>query len=140
MRLFIDTGPVTARYSKADVHHTDAVESFNNIGRGETHYQKLYTSDYVLDEAVTLCRRRTRSHKVSVELGEAILSSKSIVLLKVDGEVLEEAWEFYKNRSEIALSLTDCTTAVLAGKHGITDIFTYDADFQSLGFHAPDRL
>lgn len=68
-----------------------------------------------------------------MELGTAILSSESIALLKVDDEVLAEAWELYKTRSEVALSLTDATTAVLARKHSITDIFTYDADFRALG-------
>ncbi len=47
--------------------------------------------------------------------------------------MLEESWELYKNRSEVPLSFTDCTTAVLAKKHGITDIFTYDADLRALG-------
>lgn len=140
MRLFLDTGPFIARYSKVDTHHADAVRSFENIGRGETPYRKLYTSDYVLDEAITGCRQRTRSHKPSVELGSAILSSESIVLLKVDGDVLGEAWEFYKARSEVDLSFTDCTTAVLARRHGISHIFTYDADFRALGFVALARL
>ena len=129
-----------ARHNNRDRYHASAVESFNRVREGGLSYSRLFTSDCILDEAVTGCRQRTHSHKLSVELGEIILSSESIVLLKVDGDVLDEAWEFYKNRSEMALSLTDCTTAVLARKHGITDIFTYDADFQSLGFHALDRL
>ena len=122
-----------ARHNKRDRDHAEAVESFNRIRREETPYRKLYTSDYILDEAVTGCRQSTRSYKLSVELGTAILSSESMVLLKVDEEALGEAWELYKTRSEVALSLTDCTTAVLARKHGITDIFTYDADFRALG-------
>lgn len=140
MRLFIDTGPFIARYSKADKHHADSAQSFGKIGRGESSYQKLYTSDYVLDEAVTGCRQRTRSHKHSVELGTAILSSESIVLLKVDDQVLEEAWELYRTRSEVDLSLTDATTAVLARRQGIADIFTYDADFRALGFVTLTRI
>ncbi len=51
----------------------------------------------------------------------------------MDDGVLEQAWELYMTRSEVALSFTDCTTAVLAKAHGITDIFTYDADFRALG-------
>ena len=122
-----------ARHNKRDSEHASAIASFNSIRTGNVPYRKLYTSDYILDEAVTGCRQRTRNHKLSVELGTAILSSESIVFLKVDGQVLEEAWELYKTRSEVALSLTDCTTAILAKGHGITDIFTYDADFRALG-------
>lgn len=68
-------------------------------------------------------------------LGTDILSSKTIVLLKIDGDALKESWELYKQRAEINLSFTDCSTAVLARTHGISDIFTYDDDFNSLRFH-----
>lgn len=125
-----------ARHNKREREHPGAVESFNHIRNGDTPYRKLYTSDYVLDEAVTGCRRRTRNHRLSVELGTAILSSESIVLLKVDDNALEESWELYKERSEVNLSFTDCTTSILARRHGITDLYTYDdKDFQPLGFH-----
>ncbi len=141
MRLFIDTGPFIARYSKADIHRADSVKTFEKIGRGETPYRKLYTSDYILDEAVTGCRQRTRTHAASVELGNAILSSESIVLLRVDGQALEESWELYKERSEVQLSFTDCTTAVLARRNGIIELYTYDdKDFQPLGFHTISKL
>ncbi len=140
MRLFIDTGPFIARYSKFDMHHADSVWSFEKIGKGETPYRKLYTSDYVLDEAITGCRQRTRSHKPSVELGTAVFSSESIVLLKVDDETIGEAWDLYRERGEVQLSFTDCTTVVLARKHGITDIYTYDSDFRALGFVALPKM
>ena len=140
MRLFIDTGPFIARFSKLDAHHADSVRSFEKIGKSETSYKRLYTSDYVLDEAITGCRQRTHSHKPSVELGTAIFSSESIVLLKVDDLTVSEAWELYRERGEVELSFTDCTSAVLARKHGITDIFTYDTDFRALGFVALSRI
>ena len=53
MRPFVDTGPFIALYSKTGAHHADSVETFRKIDRGETPYRKLYTSDYILDEAVT---------------------------------------------------------------------------------------
>jgi uncharacterized protein len=141
LRLFVDTGPFIARYSKTDAHHVDSVETFGKIGRGETPYRKLYTSDYILDEAVTGCRHRTRTHAASVELGNAILSSESIVLLKVDEQSLSESWDLYKERSQVNLSFTDCTTAILARRNGIVEIYTYDdKDFQPLGFHTLNKL
>jgi len=141
LRLFLDTGPFIARYNKTDIHHADSIETFAKIGRGETAYRKLYTTDYILDEAVTGCRQRTRSHPASVEFGNAILSSESIVLLKVDEKALEESWDLYKERSQVSLSFTDCTTAVLARRHGIVDVYTYDEkDFQPIGFHTISKL
>lgn len=129
-----------ARHNKRDRDHLSAVESFDRVRKGETPYRKLYTSDYVLDEAVTGCRNRTGSHKLSVELGTMIFSSESIAFLKVDVETLGAAWELFKQRREVALSFTDCTTAVLARNHGITDIFTYDSDFKALGLMTLSKI
>jgi len=140
LRLFIDTGPFMARHNKRDKQHSSAVESFDKIRDGETAYRKLYTSDYVLDEAVTGCRQRTRNHGLSVELGTLILSSESLLRLRVDEDTLLEAWELFKSRREIPLSLTDCTSAILARKNGITDVYSYDGDFEAIGFRVLSRL
>ena len=140
MRLFIDTGPFMARHNKRDKQHSSAVESFDKIRDGETAYRKLYTSDYVLDEAVTGCRQRTRNHGLSVELGTLILSSESLLRLRVDEDTLLEAWELFKSRREIPLSLTDCTSAILARKNGMADVYSYDGDFEAIGFRVLSRL
>ena len=89
----------------------------------------------MLDEAITTCRARIGNHRLSVELGTDLLGSKTIVLLKVDEDTLKGSWELYKQREEINLSFTDCSTAVLARTHGVSDIFTYDDDFNALRFH-----
>ncbi len=129
-----------AHHNRRDKQHPQALESFDKIRNGRTPYRKLYTSDYILDEAVTGCRQRTRNHQLSVELGTLILSSESLLMLRVDEETLAEAWALYKSRREIPLSLTDCTSAILARKQGIADIYTYDSDFQALGFRVLTQL
>ncbi len=129
-----------ALHNKRDRHNPEALEAFGKIRDGKTSYSKLYTSDYILDEAVTGCRIRTHNHALSLELGNLILSSESLLMLRVDSETLAEAWELYKSRKEIPLSLTDCTSAILAKKQGIIDIYTYDSDFGALGFQTITRL
>jgi predicted nucleic acid-binding protein len=94
----------------------------------------------VLDEAVTLLRVRTRNHKLSVQLGTDLLASKTMILLKTDDDVLMGSWDLYKQRSDVALSFTDSTIAFLTKKHFISDIFTYDAHFEALGFHVLNKL
>lgn len=117
------------------------MESFAKIARHGVRYRKLYTSDYILDEAVTTCRRRTGSHELSVRLGTDILSSKSIVMLRVDDKTIQESWELYKQRDDVKLSFTDATCAMLAKTNGIVDIFTYDArDFRPLNLNVIQRL
>ncbi len=117
------------------------MDSFSKIAGNGVQYRKLYTSDYVLDEAITTCRRRTGSHELSVRLGTDILASKSIVMLKVDERTIQESWELYKERDDVKLSFTDATCATLAKSHGITSIFTYDArDFRPLNLNVISGL
>jgi predicted nucleic acid-binding protein len=117
------------------------LESFAKIARNGIRYRKLYTSDYVLDEAITTCRRRTGSHELSVRLGMDILSSKSIVMLRVDENTIQESWELYRQRDDVKLSFTDATCVILAKAHGITSIFTYDArDFRPLNLNVISSL
>ncbi len=85
-------------------------------------------------------RARTRNHKLSVQLGTDILASKTIVLLKIDDDGLQNSWDLYKQRSDVPLSFTDSTIAFLARKHFISDIFSYDGHFGALSFHVLDRL
>lgn len=141
MKLFLDTGPIVAYYNKRDRDHPTALESFEKISESSTPYTKLYTSDYVLDEAITNCRARTRNHKLSVQLGTDIFSSKTIVLLKVDEDALQRSWDLYKQRSDVEFSFTDCTIASLCKTHGINTIFTFDdKHLGTLDFHPLAKL
>ncbi len=85
-------------------------------------------------------RARTRNHKLSVQLGSDILTSKTVVLLKTDDDALKGSWDLYKQRSDVALSFTNSAIAFLAKKHFISDIFSYDSHFGALGFHVLNRL
>ena len=117
------------------------MDSFAKIAGNGIRYRKLYTSDYVLDEAVTTCRRRTGSHELSVRLGMDILASKSIVMLKVDERTIQESWKLYKEKGDVKLSFTDATCAALARAHGIINIFTYDTrDFRPLNLNVISSL
>ncbi len=128
-------------YYKEDQHHQESLNSFAKIARHETTYRKMYTSDYILDEAVTTCRHRTKSHELSVQLGNDLLSSKSIVMLEVDERARDEAWRLYKDRRDLNLSFTDATCAILARKHGISDIFTFNTrEFRPLHFNVIQSL
>lgn len=75
-----------------------------------------------------------------MQLGTDILTSKTIVLLKVDEGAMKGSWDLYKERSDVPLSFTDASIAYLAKKHLIPDILSYDRDFEALGFHVVKGL
>lgn len=70
-------------------------------------------------------------HKLSARLGTIILSSESLLMLRISEIILPESWGPYKSRKEIDLSLTDCTSAILARKQGMVDIYSFDRDFEA---------
>ena len=140
MKVFLDTGALVAFHNRDDEHHDAAAALFGEIARGRLKVTKLYCSDYVLDEAVTACYARTHSRKRAIELGHAVLASKSVVLLSVDHAGFEEAWRVFSQRFlDVPLSFTDCTTYVLTQAHLIPTVFTFDRDFDALGLNRIPR-
>jgi len=137
LKLFLDTGALVALHNKGDEHYEEARELFKEISSGSSiKITKLFCSDYVIDEAVTTCYARTRNRKAAVELGLAVIQSRSIVLLKVDGTHFNEAWRVFSERfQDVQLSFTDCTTYVLMQANNISAILSFDKDFDALGMN-----
>ncbi|MHA1895389.1 MAG: type II toxin-antitoxin system VapC family toxin [Candidatus Helarchaeota archaeon] len=133
IKLFIDTGAFVAYHNKKDKNHEKATNIFKEIAKGRK-YSKLITSDYIIDEAITTCRVRTKRHDASVELGDAILKSESIYTLKVEEQIFSAAWELFKKYSDKSLSFTDCTTIILMQVFDINSIFSFDDHFYGFGF------
>ena len=133
IKLFIDTGAFVALHNADDKNHAITKSIFEDIVT-EKKYSRLITSDYVIDEAVTTCRVRTKRHDLSVELGEAILKSESILTLKINDQIFTVAWDLYKKYKDIDLSFTDCTNVVLMRIYDINQIFTFDAQFDMFKF------
>jgi len=48
-------------------------------------FGRVYTSDYVIDEAVTTALVRTRRHDLAVDIGKYIIESPRFLLLVVQG-------------------------------------------------------
>ncbi|MCL4519046.1 MAG: PIN domain-containing protein [Thaumarchaeota archaeon] len=88
----------------------------------------------MLDESITTCYSRTHNRKTAIELGHAVLTSKSIVILSVDKSIFEEAWQIFSEKfHDTALSFTDCTTYALIRAQSIQSVFSFDRDFDKLG-------
>jgi uncharacterized protein len=130
MAIFIDTGLFLALYDADDICHQRSKELFKraligNLGR-------LYTSDYIIDEAITTLMVRTKQHDTAVELGKYLIESPRITRLTVDSDVFADAWIKFQNLKDKFLSFTDCTTLALAQKHQIKQVMSFDHSFDGL--------
>ena len=130
MAIFIDTGVFLALYNVDDHYHQKSKELIKNALTGNL--GRLYTSDYIIDGAITTLLVRTRQHKIAVELGKYLIESPRITKLTVDQDAFNVAWSKFKSMEDKGLSFTDCTSIALTEKHGIKQIMSFDCGFDGL--------
>lgn len=130
MAIFIDTSVLVAARNVDDKNHVRAKELMKSMLRGE--HGEIYTSDYVVDEAVTLMLRRTKRIELAINIGEYILRSPRVRKLRVSEEVFDAAWEKFKSLGERLMSFTDCTSLALMEKSGVRSIASFDSGFDGL--------
>ena len=73
MTVFIDTGIFVALRDAEDYNHQRSKELIKDALKGNM--GRICTSDYVIDEAITVALARTRRHEVAVDVGTYILDS-----------------------------------------------------------------
>jgi predicted nucleic acid-binding protein len=130
LSIFIDTGVFIAARNTVDKNHSRGKELMARALAGE--FGVVYTSDYVVDEAVTTALARTKRLELAIDIGEFILGSPRIVKLRVSEDVFKAAWNKFKSLGERLLSFTDCTSLALMEKHGIESIASFDSSFDGL--------
>jgi predicted nucleic acid-binding protein len=97
-----------------------------------------YTSDYILDEALTVALVRTRRLEPAVNAGLLILGSKEKKLpavarmLRVDESTLQESWKNFTLGKTPKLSFTDHTCLILARSYTGGVIMSFDDHYDGL--------
>ena len=130
MTLFVDTSAWYALNDRSDQYRDAALESMSRISSGQI---SLVTSDYILDESLTLISSRA-NHQTAVAFGEMLLKSSSIQLLPITEELRLSAFGLFKKYADKNLSFTDCTSFALMKKMKLKTAFTFDDHFRQVGF------
>lgn len=133
--VFVDTSALVGKFLEGDEHHFRAVEAMRKLLKEGRHF---LSTDYIFDEVVTRVRGRA-DHASAVKAGEGILSSEVIDLVDVDAGLRREAWRLFRKYRDQKLSFTDCTSFAVMRKYGIREAFTFDEDFEKVGFAALPR-
>ena len=123
--IVLDTSFIVAFYNTRDENHQKAIKLMDEITKGK--YGKLYITDYIFDESITVVLIRLKSISETVKIGESI--RKSTELLEVEMTDFEDAWKFFKRQEITGFSFTDCTTLEMMKKNEIKNIATFDEDF-----------
>jgi len=134
MSVFVDTGVFFAHHVEEASRHEAAVSAFDRVLDG-THGQP-YTSDYVLDETVTLTRRRTNSFDAADAVARRILGDGRypdvFETITVGPDTVRDALETFRRYDDHDLSFTDSATVALCESRDIDAVLSFDDDFDEL--------
>jgi len=130
LSIFIDTGVFVAARNRSDINHERAVELLRKALKGE--YGRLYTSDYVFDEAVTVALVRTGSPRIALDIGNFILSSRKLKIIHVNKTIFKEAWNIFTKYSQKGLSFTDATSIAVMKLYRINYVMSFDKHFNGI--------
>ena len=94
--------------------------------------QPLVTTDYILDELLTLLKIR-ENYRVAVAAGEALWQQRVARIEHVTVEDIARTWEVFRQYQDKDWSFTDCTSKVLMERLRITHAFAFDSHFEQFG-------
>jgi len=124
--MFVDTGAWYASFVKEDPAH----ETCRRLLSVAT--TKLVTTDFVLDELLTLLT--VRGHRdVARQIGPKILDEEITDLHWITPQNVAAAWEVFTRFDDKLWSFTDCTSYAVMRQLKIDDAFALDEHFRQFG-------
>ena len=124
--IFVDTGAWYASLVPTDPDHARAAEWL------AANRSPLLTTDYVIDETLTLLRVRGE-RKRALLLGAKFFHDSLAEIHKITTSDLTLAWKTFEQFDDKQWSFTDCTSKVVMEQLGINVAFAFDHHFQQFG-------
>ena len=94
--------------------------------------QPLLTTDYIVDETLTLLRARRETAR-SIALGKAFFSGQLARLYYLTEADIQLTWQVFSQFSDKEWSFTDCSSKVIIEKLKLTQAFSFDNHFRQFG-------
>jgi predicted nucleic acid-binding protein len=135
MRIFVDTSAWYALNDRKDQNHKKAGKFIESL---KAEPVLLFTTDYVVDETLTLLRFRV-SHRAAASFLRLFSQSQQIVREQATSDQLTRAEEIFLQYKDKLWSFTDCVSFAFMEEKRLKDAFTFDAHFNQFGMHVyPD--
>jgi predicted nucleic acid-binding protein len=124
--IFVDTGAWFAAVVPTDPNHERAV---NFLAQTR---EPLMTTDYVIDETLTLLRARGERER-ALTLGERFFDGDLTEVYYLNSEDVRRAWEVFRDYKDKDWSFTDCVSRIIMERLGVTSAFAFDRHFSQFG-------
>ena len=129
MKAFIDTGAFLAIADKSDTFHELSAATYQRLVEQKA---ILYTSNYIIDETITLIRARV-NHDAAVAFIKGFDAS-NIKVLHVTEKDEHSAKEIFIKYKDKDFSYTDCTSFILIDKYSIDAALSLAEHFNQYGY------
>jgi uncharacterized protein len=126
MNVFVDTGPWYASVVPGDPRHSEI------MGWHKRHSVRLITTDYVVDETLTLLRSRGEPAR-AIALGRQLLDLGAATVHFLVEDDIRKAWALFRDNPDRGWSFTDCTSKIVIERLHIKKVLTFDRHFREFG-------
>ena len=124
--IFVDTGAWYASVVPADANHAAASRWLSR------NTAPLITTNYVVDETLTLLRARGQTVS-ALGLGDEFFQGALATVHHLSETEIFQAWQVFRQFTDKAWSFTDCSSKVVIERLRLTHAFSFDRHFQQFG-------
>jgi uncharacterized protein len=131
---FIDTWGFKAFIDKKELKHKAVEKYINKIWNAD---QALITTDYIIDETVTLLSYKLDYDKLKtfIQKLETSIKNNYIEIIWIKKDDFNQALKLkLKYKDKLDISFTDMTSMIVMKRNKIKDVITEDAHFKKVGF------
>jgi predicted nucleic acid-binding protein len=128
--IFIDTGPLLAQRLSRDPYREASLTGWKRL---EKSGERLATSNFVLDELVTLLAKRAGC-AFAADAVRGLYDSSRLVILRPEAQDEILALGLMRQIADPAISFTDYASFALMKRNRIRKAFTFDRHFEIAGF------
>jgi predicted nucleic acid-binding protein len=131
--IFVDTWGWMALGHRREPRHVEVKQIYQELRNNRV---PIYTSDYVLDEVITLLFRR-EDFAEATSFVEGILAASVLEQLLIERTTSDRflaAWELRKRfQDKPGISFTDLVSMLIMNERGIHQVLTEDEHFIQVG-------
>ena len=124
--VFVDTSAWFAAVVPSDPNHPHAANWL------ATNSEVLITTDYIIDETLTLLRARGERQRAKL-LGNKFFEASIAEIYFLTEEDIREAWAIFEQYDDKGWSFTDCSSKVVIDEMNISQAFAFDHHFHQFG-------
>ena len=133
--IFIDTTVWVSAIDSSDRLHEDGKSVLQAIAKKDL--PRAVTTDFVLDETLTLLKRRGARPRKVVDLVKDIMESELVTTVFVEQDAFTDGLSSFAKYEQ--LSFTDAVTLEVMRRFRIKEIFSHDSDFDLRGIVRKER-